>query len=571
MSFTYDPYHNRVVTMNDGTGLTAYEYNPIPASPTPGAGKLHTINGPLEDDTITFGYDELARVTSEGIQGSVDSIVQYDSLGRVSWTENALDHFDRTYDGVTARLTQSVARALGQTTNYTYFGNDHDRRLQTLQNLATGGANLSTFDYTYDAEGQIMTWGRQLGTATSGRWFEYDDARQLLFARDASNPGSATEVNGYVYDNAGNRTSDSTTTLLSTVQRTYTINEVNQIDSHETQAGPISPLPVDLTYDLAGNLIDDGEGKTFEWDAASRLIAINFIGTRNRSEFTYDGLGRRVGIVEKAGSTVTSTKKFVWIGNRIAQERDSHDTITRQYFAEGEYREKSYYYTRDHLGSIRELTNSDGVLVARYDYDEYGQRTKLNGTADVDFGYTGHYHHAPSGLVLTLYRAYNPVRGRWISKDPIGEEGGVNLYLYVHNDPVNEYDPLGLQGITVPSGPYPPYPVVPNPPGSNPNTPAGGLAGVGGRVGSALQAFDRALHVNRGLADCKAKPWLPNRCRCCIVVISGNFSGVYVHWDSGHGIVVDQSCSAARQSDRTTKVLTPGAPRVLETLYLDFW
>src|SRR6202011_625914 len=53
----------------------------------------------------------------------------------------------------------------GQTANYTYFDNSHDRRLQTLQNLAGGVVNLSKFDYTYDAEGQIQTWAKQLGTA----------------------------------------------------------------------------------------------------------------------------------------------------------------------------------------------------------------------------------------------------------------------------------------------------------------------------------------------------------------------------------------------------------------------
>ena len=447
VSYTYDPYHNRVATMNDGTGLTTYGYNSIPVSPTVGAGMLHTIDGPLDDDTITFGYDQLGRVINEGIQGAEDRVVEFDSLGRVSWTENVLGRFDHAYDGVTSRLTQTVAQAIGQATNYAYFGNAHDRRLQTLENLDTGGGNLSRFDYTYDAESQIMSWNRELGTTNSGRWFEYDNARQLLFARNASSPSSATEINGYVYDNAGNRTSDSKVAPQSpTLQHIYTINEANQIDSYETLQGPISTLPVDLTYDSAGNLIDDGEGKTFEWDAAGRLIAINYTNTIIRSEFTYDGLDRRVKIVEKAGSTVTSTKLFVWVGSKIAQERNSHNTVTRQYFAEGEYREKRFYYTRDHLGSIRELTNSDGKVDAQYDYDPYGQRTKLDGTLDVDFGYTGHYHHAPSGLNLTLYRAYNPAVGRWISRDPIAEADGPNLYAYISNNPINKYDSFGLTG-----------------------------------------------------------------------------------------------------------------------------
>jgi len=62
----------------------------------------------------------------------------------------------------------------------------------------------------------------------------------------------------------------------------------------------------------------------------------------------------------------------------------------------------------------------------------------------VDFGFTGHYFHSPSGLNLTLYRAYSPTLGRWLSRDPIGEEGGLNLYGYVDNNSVNAVDPLGL-------------------------------------------------------------------------------------------------------------------------------
>src|SRR5258705_10932475 len=67
----------------------------------------------------------------------------------------------------------------------------------------------------------------------------------------------------------------------------------------------------------------------------------------------------------------------------------------------------NYFFTRDHLGSVREMTDGAGAIRARYDYDPYGRRTKVSGDLDADFGFTGHYVHAPSGLYMALFRAYD--------------------------------------------------------------------------------------------------------------------------------------------------------------------
>lgn len=83
-------------------------------------------------------------------------------------------------------------------------------------------------------------------------------------------------------------------------------------------------------------------------------------------------------------------------------------------------------------------------MQARYDYDPYGRRTKVSGSLDADFGFAGHYYHQPSGLHLALYRAYDADLGRWISRDPIGENGGINVYDYALGNPISVIDPLGL-------------------------------------------------------------------------------------------------------------------------------
>jgi RHS repeat-associated protein len=199
-----------------------------------------------------------------------------------------------------------------------------------------------------------------------------------------------------------------------------------------------------LVYDANGNLTSDGI-RTFEWDPLNRLTAVTS-GT-HRSEFTYNGLNERAKIVEKDNGSVTSTKQFVWCpgDTQPCEERDGSNAVTKRFYAQGEQiGSTSYYYTKDHLGSTREMTDSSGMIHARYDYDPYGRLTKVQGDLDSDFTYAGYYNHSLTGLFATLNRFYDPDLGRWISRDPIGESGGINLYSYVVNEPIGWTDPEGL-------------------------------------------------------------------------------------------------------------------------------
>jgi RHS repeat-associated protein len=604
VTYGYDPNYNRMTSMiTDGIGAIDYTYYPV-AVGTLGAGELQTTSGPLPNSTITLGYDALGRVTSQDIDGAPASVT-YDSLGRLGTSTNVLtpnpqSPFTRIYDGVTPRLL-TLNYPNGQVTNYSYFDSLHDRRLQTIHNVfgtpAGHTSNLSQHDYTYDVSGQILTWNKTLGASATGSSFGYDNADQLTSVSQGRTHFT------YEYDLAGNKLVDAfsiTGHINVNGGNTYTANGLNELDTvtRNPGLGPASgPFPI--TYDANGNMTDDGGNRTFEWDAANRLVAINYKNAGSRTEFVYDGLSRRVKIFEYDGSTAstvepgggkyemftvgpfvgpagnytlllqglnanggqnamllddvtidgvsvtngsfetptvadyqyrpggaawtfgnfagiatnggmfvggdeapdgvqtafiqgngtlrqtfalssgvhtfsfqgtqavsvnessqqvqvtllglpTSAKTFVWSGNTIAEERDaSGTTVTKRFFAEGEQRvgasdAGNYYYSRDHLGSVREVTNATGAVKAQYDYDAWGKQVVVTGNMSFDFGFTGHYRHAASNLYVTLYRAYDPALGRWISRDPIGESGGINLYGYVLNNSTNWIDPLGL-------------------------------------------------------------------------------------------------------------------------------
>jgi RHS repeat-associated protein len=205
-------------------------------------------------------------------------------------------------------------------------------------------------------------------------------------------------------------------------------------------------------YDLNGNTLTDGAGKSYVWDAENRLTKIIY-ADNSSTEFQYNGISQRVRVIEKsAANTTISDKRYLWAGgNQPSEERDSSGTtVLKRYFPQGEQIPAAaaplnkLFYSKDHLGNIRELTDSNGTLQTRYDYDMWGKRVKLSGTLESEVGYTGHHHHAKSELILTWFRAYDAEMGRWLSADPIGEAGGLNLYAYVGGNPANLHDPDGL-------------------------------------------------------------------------------------------------------------------------------
>jgi len=463
-----------------------------------------------------YTYDALGRITNRAING-ISQQVTFDALHRVTLVTNVLGRFTNLYVGGTMLVSTNLYPN-GQKTIFSYLTTPNDERLSEIWNKTAANATISKFDYTYDSVGNMMSWTQQTdANAATVYGYGYDAGNQILSAVLQSTGVGATVLKQYAYgyDLAGNRTSEQIDTGMSL----SSFNNVNQLTTRTAGSGSMqfagslseqatvtvggnsasvnhatsnflgyanvssgtNVIPVSaadynnnartnkyqvlvtnngvaktITFDLNGNessVVTATSTNSYQWDAANRMVSLT--GPTNQSIFTYDGLGRRVQIVELYNGVAYVTNKYVWAGKELVEQRDlTGSTVVKRFFGGGEQISgTSYFFTRDHLGSIREMVNSAGTIQARYDYDPYGRRTKISGSLDADFGYAGMYQHASSGLNLTLFRAYDSDLGRWLNRDPIGEMGGINLYDYVANDPVNKVDPLGLQFMGFPVGP----------------------------------------------------------------------------------------------------------------------
>jgi RHS repeat-associated protein len=358
------------------------------------------------------------------------------------------------------RITGWIRQSGKQTDRYD-FGYDPLGQLLQATRTDSGGGVLSRAGSSYDDAGNRVS--EQNGTALVHS--EFDGANAIFstegggpvrFAGQLSKPATLTV--GGVAAQVDSRNRFETSVNLAPGPQTVPLVATDPVDQStitrnyqvEVTAGSPRAYTRDENGNITGSSSPDGSGTpntTYEWDAANRLVAIN--ADAHRTEIEYDGVGRRVHLTEMENGFVTSEKRFLWCGDDLCEERAASGKLTKRFFSQGEERINAgatglYFYTRDHLGSVREMTDWAGTVRARYDYTPWGSRVKTEGDLDCAFGFTGFYFHDSSGLNFSRTRAYDAVAAKWLSQDPIREAGGLNLYEYAVNDPVNRTDPSGL-------------------------------------------------------------------------------------------------------------------------------
>jgi len=461
-----DAYFPRLASMTDGLGITQYTYVPSGAA---GAGQIQKIDGPYNNDGIALGYDALGRLTSQTI-GDKTETYSYDKLGRLVTHGTPLGSFSYAYLGQSSQV-KNQKLGNGFSIDFLYEANQGDRRLLAIMPHARFGPGAPDHYYRNAPESLILAHGEWPGKLMH---YRYDDAYRVIGASQRRGYGWGSEHHGhhhgwghwemgwenrwaddrdndrrgqdhdrhdhhhdhqpegyaYTYD-----ASDNLTRVI-TPEESWS-GAVNSNNQYTAAKGS------NWQYDAVGNLIDDGK-RIYTWDAAKRLIRVQEKSTAQKSEFAYDGLSRMTVRKEYASATATPNEvRYLWCGDKICQSRDGQDNVVSRYYTEGELQgSTALYYVKDHLGSITDVVSAQGKPLGQLDYGPYGEQEKARGRL-TDFRYAGMLYHPNSGYYFTHYRVYDPETGRWLSRDPIGEVGGLNLYGYALGNPVIWSDPTG--------------------------------------------------------------------------------------------------------------------------------
>jgi len=309
------------------------------------------------------------------------------------------------------------------------YGYDAAGRVESIA-ATTGASESITLDYERDASGAI--------TAVNDTRYGYDELDRLISWYDPSADATTT----YTYDANYNLTAVSVDGALT---ESFSFDGADRISN----AGYV--------YDDAGNLTSDTEFD-YLYDSANRLVEVQASGESTAvARYGYDSANRRLW-AEEGGETTF----FHYDGtsaNVIAETGEDGQTIaTYAYDAAGRLHsmsrgEATYYYITDAHGDVIALTDQSGDIVNEYSYDPYGNPIQTQEGVDNPYRYAGYRFDEESGLYYCWNRYYDVGTYRFITADlypgELQSPVTMNAYAYCFCDPVNLIDPLGLLTVSV--------------------------------------------------------------------------------------------------------------------------
>jgi RHS repeat-associated protein len=447
--------------------------------------------------TITYLYDSLNRMTAKTLPDGHQFTFSYDALNRLTSATNNSGTVQITYDALNRVASETFD---GRTVNYNYSiaGRSHttiypDSTVVTkvydtrnrLISIAKNNTIIVTYQYNNANQITSQVFGNGIATnmqydfanrlssintangAIQNTFFTYDNAMNKLAVNKLHSPslseqfaydnahrltsynrgvpgGTPTLQNTYSYDAVGNRTAAN----INGTAFTYTANNLNQLLTSNSSSQNIV-----FAYDNNGNLTYDGLFyKTY--DAEGRLVK-DSSGPLQVLTYAYDALNRRT-----QKNEFGTVRKYTYSGLKQIEERSSANVIlSKNYFTSfirpvlKESASNNYYYHQNELNSVEAITNGAGTVAETYRYDVYGKPTIYDasnnpvGTSATDnsFAFTGQQYDAATASYKFFARNYSPATGTFFQRDLIGYADGTGLYQYVHNNPANGIDILGLK------------------------------------------------------------------------------------------------------------------------------
>ena len=470
VSATYTLTGNTATTTDANAHTTTYAYDALDrrTGTTDAVGRV-----------TQYGYDTLNRpvaVANPGISTSPLAQQGYTPNGRrASLTDANTNVVSFAYDGFDRLSTTTYPGASTETYAYDFDSNVTSRQTRASATIAYAYDTLNRLitktppspwpvvSYTYDLAGRstgvsdtsaaiaaVSTSGIQYTTSTTYDALNNPTGVSWTPAPTAAVPAAASSVVfNHIYNAVNQRIGQTVTDPSSNVwisypaatpvTTSYTANNLNQY----TAVASASP-----TYDGNGNTTYDGSTYTFGYDPENRLVSVS--GAGNTASYAFDGRGRRKLKTVNGTTTISITDAQ----NREVLEYDGTSGAIQRWYAYGRGPNAVLNQmnvsagTRSTLladiqGSIIGMMDSSTATLSSFAYRPYGSST----IAPATFGYTGQRIDAESGLYYYRARHYSPGWGRFLQADPIKHVGGMHLYAYVSNDPLNSIDPRGFAGI----------------------------------------------------------------------------------------------------------------------------